>query len=254
MSFRDHFSGVAADYARYRPEYPTALFDWLAAVAPGHSLAWDCACGSGQVARSLASRFVRVAATDASLKQLRSASTIENVSWCAAVAESAPLAAASVDLVTVGQALHWFDLDAFSAEVGRVLVPEGVVAAWTYGLPGVDDAEIDAVITSFIGDTLGPYWPPETDHVLDGYASLELPFAALEPPPFEMTVEWTLTRFLGFIRTWSGVARCVEAEGDDPVEALADRLRPMWGADGDLRTIRWSLKILVGRASIPVRP
>jgi SAM-dependent methyltransferase len=154
--------------------------------------------------------------------------------------------------VTVGQALHWFDLDAFAAEVRRVLVPGGVVAAWTYGLPQADDDEIGAVVSRFINETMWPYWPPETAHVIDGYASLELPFAALEPPPFEMAVGWTLPRFLGFTRTWSGVARWVEMHGDDPVEALAADLGRLWGDDGDLRTIRWSLKMLVGRVSVQV--
>lgn len=247
MGFRDHFSGVAAGYARYRPDYPAALFDWLAEVAPRRELALDCACGSGQAARPLARRFARVVATDASLQQLGSAPWIENVSFCAAPAEAAPLAAGTVDLVTVGQALHWFDLDAFAAEVRRVLVPGGVVAAWTYGLPQVDDDEIGAVVSHFITDTMWSYWPPETTHVIDGYASLELPFPALEPPPFEMSVGWTLPRFLGFTRTWSGVARWVEMHGDDPVEGLAAQLRPLWGSDEDLRTIRWSLKIRAGR-------
>jgi len=247
MTFPDHFSGVAAAYARYRPEYPTALFDWLAEVAPRQLLALDCACGSGQAARPLAQRFARVVATDASLQQLTSAPPIENVTLCAAVAEEAPLAAGTVDLVTVGQALHWFDLEAFWAEVKRVLVTGGVVAAWTYGLPQADDDDIGAVVSRFIADTLGPYWPPETAHVIDRYASLGLPFQALEPPPFEMAVVWTLPRFLGFTRTWSGVARWVEMHGDDPVEALAAQLRPLWGADENLRMIRWSLKILAGR-------
>ncbi len=248
MTFRDHFSGVAAGYARYRPDYPAALFDWLAGVAPRRVLAWDCACGSGQAARPLTSRFARVVATDASVQQLASASPSENLCLCAAAAEAAPLAAGTVDLVTVGQALHWFDLSAFAAEVRRVLVPGGVVAAWTYGLPRVDDDEIDAVIHRFIAETLGPYWPPETDHVLDGYTSLELPFTALEPPPFAMTAEWSLPRFLSFTRTWSGVARWVEMHGDDPVDALAERLGPLWGADGSGRTVRWTLKILAGTA------
>ena len=248
MGFRDLFSGVAAGYARYRPDYPVELFDWLSDVTPGRGLALDCACGSGQVARSLASRFARIVATDASLQQLASAPQVKRVFYCAAAAEAAPLAAGTVDLVTVGQALHWFDLDAFAAEVRRVLVPGGVVAAWTYGLPQADDDEIGAVVSHFISETMWPYWPPETAHVIDGYASIEFPFPALEPPPFEMAIEWTLPRFLGFTRTWSGVARWVEMHGDDPVEGLAAQLRPLWGADEALRTIRWKLKILAGTA------
>jgi SAM-dependent methyltransferase len=247
VAIHDHFSGVAEEYARFRPEYPPALFDWLAQAVPRRELAWDCACGSGQATVSLADRFVLVAGTDVSLKQLANTPAIDNTVFSAATAESSPLADHSVDLVTVGQALHWFDLEAFFNEVRRVLVPGGVVAAWTYGLPQVDDDEIGAVVSHFITDTMWPYWPPETAHVIDGYATIALPFPALEPPPFEMAVGWTLPRFLGFTRTWSGVARWVEMHGNDPVDGLAVELGRLWGDDGALRTIRWSLKIRAGR-------
>lgn len=46
----DHFSRQAPDYAKYRPGYPEALFSWLADRTPGHDLAWDVGCGSGQAA------------------------------------------------------------------------------------------------------------------------------------------------------------------------------------------------------------
>ena len=39
MTFKDHFSGHAALYSRYRPTYPEALFDFLAGVAPSRALA-----------------------------------------------------------------------------------------------------------------------------------------------------------------------------------------------------------------------
>lgn len=247
MAIHDHFSGVAAGYARYRPDYPAELFDWLAGVAPRRELALDCACGSGQATRPLALRFARVVATDASLQQLTGAEPIEDVLFAVAAAEAAPVAAATVDLVTVGQALHWFDLDAFCGEVRRVLVPGGIVAAWTYGLPRADDSEIEGIVRDFITGTLGPWWPPEIAHVLDGYASLALPFAEIETPSFDMTASWTLPRFLDFVRTWSGVARFVTERGTDPVENLAAELRPLWGSRGDPRTIRWTLTLRTGR-------
>lgn len=247
MRFRDLFSGVAADYARYRPDYPAALFDWLAEVAPGRDSAWDCACGSGQATVPLSARFKCVAATDASLKQLSNAPTKDDVVFAASVASSAPLADHSVDLVTVAQAIHWFDLETFFVEVRRVLGSGGVVAAWTYGLPELEDEELGAVVESFIADTLGPFWPPEVAHVLDGYVSINFPFTELNPPKFEMTVRWTLPEFLGLVRTWSGVGRYIEARGKNPVEELEAGLVPRWGPAGEQRSIRWSVKIRVGR-------
>ncbi len=43
MTFKDHFSGHAVDYAQFRPHYPAELFDYLASIAPNRELAWDCA-------------------------------------------------------------------------------------------------------------------------------------------------------------------------------------------------------------------
>ena len=246
MILRDHFAGVASAYAAFRPSYPEPLFDWLASVAPAHRLAWDCACGSGQATVPLAGRFLSVAGTDASLKQLANAPAIENAVYSAAAAESSPFADLSVDLVTVGQALHWFDLETFFSEVRRVLIPGGIVAAWTYGMPEMDVPSIEAPIRSFINDTLGPFWPPEIAAVLDGYASIDLPFAEIEPPRLEMTESWTLSRFLDFVGTWSGVARFREARGEDPVESLASDLFPRWPSPENRRRIRWRLKIRAG--------
>jgi SAM-dependent methyltransferase len=180
--------------------------------------------------------------------QLRKAPLLGNVVFAAGAAEAAPLAGRSADCVVVGQALHWFDLRAFCDEVRRVLVPGGVVAAWTYGLPAVSDQKIDEVVRDFITVTLGPWWPPEIAHVLDGYTSLTLPFAEIETPSFDMTASWTLPHFLDFVGTWSGVARFVAERGTNPVEKLAAELRPLWGFREDPRTIRWTLTMRTGRS------
>lgn len=68
--FKDHFSSRSAGYAVYRPTYPDALVDFLAAIAPGQALALDCACGTGQLSVPLARRFRRVIAIDASAGQI----------------------------------------------------------------------------------------------------------------------------------------------------------------------------------------
>ena len=203
MDFRDHFSGVASGYAAFRPRYPTELFGWLASVCQRHDVAWDCACGSGQASRPLAPHFGLVVATDASPTQVAAATATEKTRFAVAASEQAPLADGTVDLVTVAQALHWFVGRTFFDEVRRVARPGGVFAAWTYGMPHVVSEDVEKVVHGFIDGLLGPYWPPEIRLVLDGYASIDLPFAELEKPAFEMEVQWTLARFLGFVRTWS---------------------------------------------------
>jgi methylase of polypeptide subunit release factors len=70
LAFKDHFSGHAPDYARYRPGYPAALYDWLASQAPAQTRACDVATGNGQAAPALTRHFRQVIATDASEQKL----------------------------------------------------------------------------------------------------------------------------------------------------------------------------------------
>ena len=55
--FTDHFSQLAASYAQFRPQYPGALYDWIAAQCAARERAWDCACGSGQATLALAELY-----------------------------------------------------------------------------------------------------------------------------------------------------------------------------------------------------
>jgi ubiquinone/menaquinone biosynthesis C-methylase UbiE len=245
--FSDHFAPVADTYAAHRPRYPAALFDWLASQAPGRRLAWDCGAGSGQATLALADRFERVIGTDASAGQLAAAPAHERIEWRVAPAERSGLPDASADLVTVAQALHWFDVDAFYAEAARVLVPGGLLAVWTYNLNRTDSAEIDRVLDAFYHDTVGPYWPAERRLVEDEYRSLRFPYAELPAPEFAMEVRWRLADLLGYVASWSAVARYRQANGADPVPALAHELAPLWGDPDATRPMRWPLTVRAGR-------
>jgi ubiquinone/menaquinone biosynthesis C-methylase UbiE len=128
MAFKDHFSDRAAGYARARPRYPPQLFSALAGLTGARRLAWDCGTGNGQAAIGLAEHFDRVHATDASAAQLRQAEAHPRIRYEEAPESASGLAGHSADLVTVAQAAHWFDLDAFYREVNRVLRPGGVLA------------------------------------------------------------------------------------------------------------------------------
>jgi ubiquinone/menaquinone biosynthesis C-methylase UbiE len=134
VKFKDHFSGHAADYAKYRPDYPRELFAYLASLTPARQWAWDCGTGNGQAAVGLAAFFDRIVATDASEKQILNAERNARIDYRVAPAGRSDLASSSIDLVTVAQALHWFELDAFYIEAKRVLKPQGVLAAWCYNL------------------------------------------------------------------------------------------------------------------------
>ena len=132
VAFKDHFSKQSADYATFRPRYPQELFDYLGTIAPSRQLAWECGTGNGQAAVGLTSVFDRVIATDASERQISNAQAHERVEYRVAPAENSGLESRTVDLIMVAQALHWFDLDRFYAEVQRVLKPNGVLAASAY--------------------------------------------------------------------------------------------------------------------------
>jgi SAM-dependent methyltransferase len=246
-SFPDHFSGVAGAYAEHRPRYPDRLFAWLAELPAGRELAWDCATGSGQAAVGLADHFDRVIATDASEAQIAAAVAHPRVEYRVAPAESSGLASDSADLVAVGQALHWFDRPAFYAEARRVLRPDGVVAAWTYGHSFLGDPRADAALRRFYSETVGPDWPPERALVDAGYRTLEFPFDEIAAPEIAMEAEWLLAAFLGYVGTWSAVTRFRAERGFDPVATLAEELRPHWGDAAVPRRIRWPLAIRAGR-------
>lgn len=245
--FSDHFGRVAGSYAEFRPSYPEALYAWLAAQCAAHDTAWDCGCGSGQASVALASHFRHVQATDASADQIAHAEPHPRVQYAVAPADQSGLAAASADLVTVAQALHWFDLPSFYAEVRRVATPGAVFAAWTYGVHEVEGAGINAVLRHFYHKVIGPFWPAERRHVENGYRELDFPFERLDAPTLDMQADWPLAQLLGYLRSWSATARYVAANHNDPVEALAEQLLPLWGDPDCRRRIRWPLGILAGR-------
>lgn len=252
MGFKDHFSRQAADYAAFRPAYPEALFDWLAAQCARRELAWEAGCGSGQATAGLAARFAGVEASDPSGRQIAQAPPHPRVRYHVA-AESLPaLAPGSVDLVAVAQALHWFDLPAFLDEVARVATPGAVLAAWTYDLHRVDPA-VDEVIDGLYAG-LDAWWPAERRHVEDGYARLELPGLPLDAPAFAMTATWDLDHLLGYLASWSAVAACRARTGRDPVRDCEPRLRRAWGDPAARRRVSWPLTMKAVRWDPAARP
>jgi SAM-dependent methyltransferase len=240
----DHFSAQAAEYARFRPAYPEPLFDWIAAQTIGHDLAWDCGCGNGQASVPLAARFRRVAATDFSAQQIAAAQPHPRIDYKVAPAEASGLPDRCADLVTIAQALHWFDFDRFYAEVRRVLKPGGLIAAWTYQLLRAEPV-IDEVLADFYTVILGPHWPPERKWVDLAYRGMPFPFAEIEAPKFEIRLRWSLPDLLSYLATWSATQRYRTAEGRDPIPALEGRLAPVW--DEGIREIVWPIAMRTGR-------
>jgi len=216
----DHFSAVAAQYAQSRPTYPDDLFAWLAATCPARTLAWDVGAGNGQASVALSAHFENVLATDLSAEQIANAEPHPRIEYRVAPADRSGLAQHAADLVAIAQALHWFDLDAFYAEVRRVLKPGGLVAAWTYGILTVEGEAVDRSVDRFYHEVVGPHWPAERRHVENRYADLAFPFARVASPDFATVRQWTLAQLLGYVRSWSATSRMQRATGSDPVPAL----------------------------------
>jgi len=247
MSNTQLFSTVACEYSLFRPGYPAELFEWLAQAAPATDAVWDCGCGSGQASVSLAAHFSRVFATDSDAGQIAVAKLHPRISYSVAPAESPELEAASVDLVTVAQALHWFDVEAFYAAARRVARPGAMLAAWTYPRPQFVDAQLEARFAEFYHDVVGKYWPPERRHVQSNYTTLPFPFEEIAHPPFALQLRWNLEQVLGYVSSWSATTRYRKAEGRDPLPLLRAALAPLWPAAGEQLPVRMPIALRAGR-------
>ena len=246
QAFHDHFSHVAQRYADFRPHYPSALFDYLATLVPRSATVWDCAAGNGQATLDLAARFNKVIATDASAEQIASAAPRHNVEYRVALAEQSGLPDASVDLITVAQALHWFDQPRFFAEAKRVLKPVGVLAVWVYATNQFENKAVHQIVHDFYSNVVGPYWPPERTMTETLYRTIELPFVEVAPPLFCMEASWTLDQLLGYFSTWSATNRFIKANGRNPLEPLAAALAEAWGDANSPQPVVWPLALRVG--------
>lgn len=244
--FKDYFSAAAAEYATFRPRYPAELFDLVASIPERRGTVWDCATGNGQAAVPLADRFDRVIATDASAEQIAHATRHPRVEYGVALADASGIDAASVDLVTVAQALHWLPFEPFFAEVRRVLAPGGALAIWCYTRPELAD-DLDGMLLDFYSGTCGPYWSPERALVDGGYASVAMPIDELSAPPMSIEARLTLAEFGGYLRTWSAARKLASAIGRDPVIEVEEAMRPNWSEAGDRRLVRWPLIVRAGR-------
>jgi SAM-dependent methyltransferase len=243
--FKDHFSGVAAGYQAFRPRYPTALFEWLADVVPGHERAVDLGCGTGQASVALADRFTEVIGLDPSAEQIARAQTHPGVLYRVAPAEATGLPDASADLVIAAQAFHWFDPERLHLELARIGRPGAVFAAFTYALCRVGPS-VDEVVDHLYRDVLGPHWPPERAHVDTAYRTLPFPWPELDAPTLGMEESWALDRFMGYLGTWSAVSAYRKTTGEDPLALAAAALREAWGPPQATRRIAWKLSIRVG--------
>lgn len=248
MAFQDYFSKQSADYRRFRPQYPKVLFEFIASQCTQRRVALDCATGNGQAAVVLAEFFERVIGVDGSAAQLSHVIKHDRVSYRQSAVEETGLASQSVDCVTVAQAFHWFDFDAFFKEVKRIIVPGGILAVWCYPIIHCVDPEVDRLLQAFYFETIGPFWPPERHYIEERYQGIEMPFDEIKAPLFSQEKHWALADLVGYLGTWSAVQQYKDQKGEDPVADFVEKqLLPVWG-DSDLKkTFLFEFPMRIGR-------
>lgn len=244
-NFKDNFSKQSAAYQKYRPSYPKEMFTFLSSLATNHNLAWDCGTGNGQSAVSLANYFKKVYATDPSAEQISNAALNPKITYKVEKAESSSLINNSVDLITVAQALHWFDFEKFYSEVKRVLKPEGIIAVWTYSLPKIS-SEIDKIILHFHDNIVGEFWQKENQLVSEEYKTIPFPFKEIKTPSFLFQKEITLNDLKGLLMSWSATQRYKDQKGSEPLLAIENDLQNLWRNVDETKLATWTIFLKVG--------
>ena len=247
MKIKNPFLYHADKYFLHRPTYPQDGYRMVAELCREHSLALDCATGNGQAAIGLADYFDQVVAIDSSEEQIANAFRLDNVTYMVAPAENIPLPDQSVDLITVAQGVHWFDLERFYGEVKRLLKNEGVIAVWCYNDAKIEP-EIDKILHYLAFEKLKPFWEePIRKYVFNDYKNLPFPFEEIEGASFFIKREWMLEDALNYMRTWSAIPKYKEEHGVDPLDEILPELEQAWGDPKEYKLIQWPIHYRIGR-------
>jgi len=242
---KDNFSIQAGNYALFRPTYPDDLLDFILSLTPERGTVWDCGAGNGQLSVKLANHFNQVFATDISAKQIDQAVQKPNIVYKVEPAEATTFQANSFDLITVAQAIHWFDFDRFYGEVRRTLKPDGMLAVIGYGLLEME-GETGKRVQSFYSQTLAGFWDKERRFIDERYTTIPFPFREITAPAFNNSYEWTLKQLLGYLNTWSAVQHFIRRYGINPVKALAVDLQKNWDAE-TAKKVTFPILLRLGR-------
>lgn len=218
------FSEQSDLYARYRPEYPPKLYRHIFKHLHANNQAWDCATGSGQVAKVLAPRFDEVTATDISKEQLSHAPQKTNIRYLEAPAEDSELPADYFDLITVAQAIHWFDIDRFYTEVRRVASEKALIAVIGYGMLRIN-TQLNPVVDALYEEAFSHYFNENRQYLDEHYRSLPFPFEEIPTPEFETQLQWTPGDLEGYFNSWSAVQKMKSEMDYNPADKTMRKLR-----------------------------
>lgn len=226
-NMKDNFSKQALGYSKYRPQYPDKMVDYLISFANNNSIALDVATGNGQIAHKLSRVFEKVFATDISQKQLDNAIQVENVVYRLESAEKTSFEDKSFDLITVAQAVHWFDFDLFYKEIYRILKPDGIFAILGYGLFSTN-AESDVILRNYYYNIVGSYWDKERKYLDENYTTIPFPFDEIKTKSFKNRFIWSFEELIGYLETWSATQHYILKNNNNPVDLIREELKISW--------------------------
>lgn len=241
---KDNFSAQASLYAKFRPTYPKELFDFLLTKVKVRRAAWDCGTGNGQVASILSEHFEKVHATDISQSQIDNAVKKANIIYSVQPAEHTNFPDNIFDLITVAQAIHWFNFAKFYEEVNRTLKRDGIIAVIGYGIIE-GEATINHLLHHFYYNVVGPYWDEERKYIDEMYKTIPFPFQEIAPPSLSMEYKWTLEQLIGYLNTWSAVAHYKKKMDHDPISFIVDDLKKEFN-NNEVKRFSFPLLLRVG--------
>ncbi|GAA4841404.1 class I SAM-dependent methyltransferase [Algivirga pacifica] len=241
----DHFSKISSAYHKYRPVYPNTFFEFLFDQVKNTDLALDCGTGNGQVAQFLAERFDKVYATDISLDQLSIADYNRKVEYLQFPAEDLPFADDVFDLVAVGQAAHWFDLEKFYSEVKRVCKNGALIAIFGYGDLEINQEDLNSLYKGF-RESVKDNFPKEEEWVQKKYEGIPFPFEEISiEEEFSISSLWDIEHLSGYISTWPGIQNII-TDKTNPLNAFKELFQQTQGGKQDFR-VTFPMFVKIGR-------
>jgi hypothetical protein len=244
LELKGQFAKQAKEYIRYRPDYPDILFDTIYSHCTNYNYAWDCGCANGKVAIPLADKFPIVYGTDISSRLLKYAPAHPNIIYRTGEAEKIQLNH-QFDLITVAQAIHWFEFEPFYDNIRKHMHPDGIIAVFGYGLLNID-AQCNPIAEKLFYEILDDYWDPAIEHINTEYKEIPFPFDEIESPEFTYNIWWSFEEVIGFIRSWSAVQNYIDREGENPLDLIKEEFKTAWGPS-KMKLIQFPIFLRMGK-------
>ncbi|MDO4245216.1 MAG: class I SAM-dependent methyltransferase [Deinococcus sp.] len=211
-------SGAAERYSLGRPAFHGLILERLRPYLRGNELGADVACGTGLSSVALAELVSEVRAYEISGAMLAHALPHPRVAYAQAAAESLPLPDNVLDVLTVAQAFHWFDRQAFLQEARRTLKSSGVLALYDDFFVGEMGGQ--PTFTAFAKAYFARYPAPARHREPFGEADAQAAGFSFTESRWQHPLKMTKSQLLAYLLTHSNIAAATEA-GTPPSEITA---------------------------------